>query len=107
MKLPKRVEFDWLLRKFIHERKSYNTRQIQNNGKAVGLEESVTFDDIQRRFRFIVCLVMKGKVNDVVIVFRGFLPPTKARIRCSTLAISQRHSSLLFEIQVESTVLLA
>ena len=37
--------------------------------KVDGLEEFVTFDDVQRRFRFIVCLVMVGKANDVVIVF--------------------------------------
>ena len=42
---------------------------MQNNGKVDGLEEFATFDDIQRHFCFIVCLVIVGKANDVVIVF--------------------------------------
>ena len=56
----------------------------------IGLEEPVTIDDIQKRFRFIVWLVMIGKVNDAVIIFLSLesffhqLSAT-ARMLCFTL----------------------
>ena len=41
-----------------------------------GLKEPVAFDDIQRRFSVVVRLIVIGKDDDVIAVFRRFSAPT-------------------------------
>ena len=66
----------WLLVKETDTDKNRKTCKLKYPWKVNGLEESVTFDDIQMCFWSVVWLLIIGKVYDIVIVFRGFLPPT-------------------------------
>ena len=64
----------WLLVKETDTDKNRKTCKIKKSVNE--LEESVTFDDIQRCFSSVIWLLMIGKFYDVVIVFRGIPPPT-------------------------------
>ena len=74
-----------------------------------GLEEFITFNEIQRCFRFTFRLMVVHEVNNVIVVIKSFFHQhsAKARIHCSTLTIPQRERSSLLEVQVQSTALLA
>ena len=73
------------------------------------LEETITFDSIQRYFCIGICLMVVCEIYNVTAIVKSLLSAIvpSARILCSTLTILQREWSSLLEEQVESTALFA